>query len=97
MSTSILIFIDHVKIVHALVTLDITFVVVLIRIALIRDILQKLLLFLPFGESEWKFLPLSRIVQLFLVWHLTYDLERVSLIDQKLLSFVRVIHLLSIS
>ena len=97
MSSRILCRIYHVEVVLTLVTFHIALILVLIRISLVADILQQLLLFLPFRKFEGKLLSLGWVVEFFLVRHFANYLERVALIDQELLSFVSIVHLLGVS
>lgn len=75
MSSRILCRIYHVEVVLTLVTFHIALILVLIRISLVADILQQLLLLLPFRKFERKLLSLGWVVEFFLVRHFANYLE----------------------
>ena len=97
MSSCILSGIHHIEVVLTLVTFDVALILILIWISLVADVLQQLLLLLPFCKLKRKLLTLGWVVELFLVGHFANYLERVSLIDQELLSLISIVHLLCVS
>ena len=80
----------------AFVTLAVILFVVLVWISPIADVLQQLLLLLPLCELEGEIFALRWILQVPRIRHLVDHLEGVTLIDQKLLAFVRIVHFLRV-
>ena len=87
-----------IQVLLAFITFHIAFNQFFVAYISAQNVLQKSDLLLPFGQFERKLFATGRISpKLFRVWHFFDNLERVALIDEELLSIVRVKHLLCVS
>ena len=86
----------RIQVLLSLVTLDIALIISLDRFFLVSYVLQQLFLVLANSKVERQLFALDWILQLSRIWHFLDNLERVALINQELLSFVCVVHLLSV-